>query len=58
MSRAAGGRPEGWSVISAVMRGKVSNWWNGGGEDKVHSSVVAPGPQGLSPATRFTWKAS
>ena len=27
-----------------------SNWWNGGGEDSVHSSVVAPAPHGLSPA--------
>ena len=30
------------------MRGSVLNWWNGGGEDSVHSSVVAPGPHGLS----------
>jgi len=26
-------------------RGRVSNWWNGGGELTVHSSVVAPSPQ-------------
>ncbi len=32
------------------IRGSVSNWWNGGGEDKVHSSVVAPSPHGLSSA--------
>ena len=32
------------------IRGSVSNWWNGGGEDSVHSSVVAPSPQGLSGA--------
>ena len=25
--------------------GKVENWWNGGGLDSVHSSVVAPSPQ-------------
>ncbi len=30
--------------------GSVSNWWYGGGEEIVHSSVVAPSPQGLSPA--------
>ena len=30
--------------------GRVSNWWNGGGLDRVHSSVVAPSPQGLSGA--------
>ena len=30
--------------------GRVSNWWYGGGEEIVHSSVVAPSPQGLSPA--------
>ena len=30
--------------------GSTSNWWKGGGEDSVHSSVVAPGPQGLSAA--------
>ena len=25
--------------------GRVSNWWKGGGLDRVHSSVVAPSPQ-------------
>ena len=30
--------------------GSVSNWWYGGGEEIVHSSVVAPSPHGLSPA--------
>ncbi len=39
------------SVVRApVMRGSVSNEWNGGGEGSVHSSVVAPGPHGLLPA--------
>lgn len=33
-----------------LMLGSVSNVWNGGGEDSVHSSVVAPAPQGLSAA--------
>ena len=28
-----------------LMTGSVSNWWNGGGLDRVHSSVVAPSPQ-------------
>ena len=40
------------------MRGNVSYWWKGGGEGSVHSSVVAPTPQGLSPATRFFANAS
>jgi len=38
------------SMFRAEMRGRTSNWWNGGGEGKVHSSVVAPTPQGLAPA--------
>ncbi len=40
------------SVFAPVysMTGRVSNWWYGGGEDSVHSSVVAPSPQGLSGA--------
>ena len=33
-----------------LMRGSVLNWWNGGGEGSVHSSVVAPAPHGLSAA--------
>ena len=39
-------------------RGSVSNWWNGGGEDSVHSSVVAPAPQGLLAACCLRTKAS
>src|SRR5215203_7375528 len=30
--------------------GKVSNWWKGGGDGSVHSSVVAPAPHGLAAA--------
>ena len=31
--------------------GSSLNWCCGGGEDRVHSSVVAPSPHGLSAAT-------
>src|SRR5579872_5245298 len=44
--------------LEPVMRGSVSKVWNGGGEDTVHSKVVAPTPQGLFPARRFFAKAS
>ena len=40
-----------------LIRGKISNWWKGGGEDSVHSRVVAPAPQGLSAAFSFRQKA-
>ena len=30
------------------MRGKSLKVWNGGGDDKVHSNVVAPAPHGSS----------
>jgi hypothetical protein len=43
---------------SYLIRGSVSNWWNGGGDESVHSSVVAPTPHGLLPATLFLTKAS
>src|SRR5262249_40601927 len=33
-----------------LIRGSTSNWWNGGGDGSVHSSVVAPAPHGLSAA--------
>ncbi len=33
-----------------LTRGSVSQVWNGGGEGSVHSSVVAPTPQGLAGA--------
>src|SRR5215211_2224277 len=33
-----------------LMRGSTLNWWNGGGDDSVHSSVVAPAPHGLPAA--------
>ena len=39
-------------------RGSTSNWWNGGGDDSVHSSVVAPAPHGLSAACCLRTKAS
>src|SRR6202000_1627095 len=38
--------------------GSSLNWWKGGGDGRVHSSVVAPTPQGLSPAIRLAMKAS
>lgn len=55
-SRADGARQASWSVPTIC--GSVSNWWKGGGEDSVHSSVVAPSPHGLSPAGRLRQKAS
>ena len=42
---------------SHLIRGSTLNWWNGGGEDSVHSSVVAPGPHGLSAARSLRMKA-
>ena len=36
---------------------QCSYWWNGGGEGSVHSSVVAPMPQGLAAASFFWAKA-
>lgn len=46
------GALEGWPIyaVDQSILGSVSNWWNGGGLDSVHSSVVAPSPQGLSGA--------
>src|SRR5579864_4323103 len=38
--------------------GSTLNWWNGGGEDSVHSRVVAPGPQGLFAAFSLRMKAT
>ena len=40
----------------STTRGRVSNWWYGGGEDRVHSSVVAPSPHGLSAAFSLRMK--
>ena len=34
------------------MVGSVSNWWNGGGDDRGPSSVVAPSPQEVAPTRR------
>ena len=36
--------------------GSSLNWWNGGGELNVHSSVVADSPQGLSSHLIFNIK--
>ena len=33
--------------VDHLIRGSSENWWNGGGEESVHSSVVAPSPHGL-----------
>src|SRR6185437_4904196 len=46
------------AVSHHCTRGSTSNWWNGGGEGSVHSSVVAPTPHGLSAAWRLRAKAS
>src|SRR5262249_38802247 len=40
-----------------LIRGSTLNWWNGGGEESVHSRVVAPGPHGLSAAFSLRTKA-
>src|SRR6516225_6826571 len=45
-------------VVIYCTRGSVSNWWNGGGDDSVHSSVVAPAPHGLLAACSLRMKAS
>ena len=37
--------------------GKSSKVWNGGGDDTVHSSVVAPSPHGFCCAVLFFIKA-
>ena len=41
-----------------LILGRVLNWWNGGGDESVHSSVVAPSPHGLSAAFSFLANAS
>ena len=46
------------SDMAYLIRGSSLNWWKGGGDGSVHSSVVAPTPQGLSAALRFFVKAS
>ncbi|MBN8965086.1 MAG: hypothetical protein J0H89_06805, partial [Rhizobiales bacterium] len=40
-----------------LIRGSRSNWWNGGGDDNVHSNVVAPSPHGFAAACVFLMKA-
>src|SRR3954466_1158459 len=37
--------------------GNVSNWWKGGGDGSVHSSVVAPSPHGFGAARSLFRKA-
>ena len=37
-------------LLPHLIRGNVSKVWNGGGDGTVHSSVVAPAPQGLAAA--------
>ena len=55
----ASAAPSGASAfLNYCTRGSTSNWWNGGGDGSVHSSVVAPAPHGLASATRFFAKAS
>ena len=41
-----------WAIHQnySLNSGKVSNWWNGGGDDRVHSNVSAPSPHGLASA--------
>ena len=41
------------AFLNYCTRGSTSNWWNGGGDGSVHSSVVAPAPHGLSAACSF-----
>ena len=48
----------GISCGAYLIFGSCSHWWNGGGEGSCHSSVVAPSPHGLAPATRFFENAS
>src|SRR3546814_18782913 len=38
--------------LAYLITGSFSSWWNGGGEDSVHSSVVAPSPHGLGSEAR------
>src|SRR5689334_13804021 len=33
-----------------LITGRTSNWWNAGGDESVHSRVVAPAPHGLAAA--------
>ena len=53
-----GGGDIGHGSAAHLIRGNSLNWWNGGGDGSVHSSVVAPAPHGLSAAWRFWMKAS
>jgi hypothetical protein len=42
-------RPQFDTSAGYRMTGNRSYWWKGGGDDSVHSNVVAPSPQGLLP---------
>ena len=44
--------------ITYLILGSSLNWWNGGGDDSVHSRVVAPGPHGLAAAFSLRAKAT
>src|SRR5215813_2919483 len=47
----------GLTAASHLTSGSTSYWWNGGGDGRVHSRVVAPGPQGLLAALSLRIKA-
>jgi hypothetical protein len=44
-------------LVLSVVFARMVDVWNGGGEGSVHSSVVAPAPHGLGPASRLRAKA-
>ena len=50
-------RQAAFSASQHLICGSLSNWWKGGGEGSVHSSVVAPGPHGLAGAGTLRAKA-
>src|SRR6266446_10811591 len=43
--------------LSHLTSGSTSNWWNGGGDGRVHSRVDVPGPHGLFAALSLRMKA-
>ena len=60
--RGKSGPPFGMSArdqcSSPLTTGSSLNWWVGGGEDRVHSRVVAPSPHGLATPGRRRMAAS